>query len=248
MPIAYPIVGHLPQILRKGLLNVIVEACGDKGRVGELVMGPRKVHIISHPEHVRYVFAENGSNYIKKSSLDNLRLLLGEGLVTSDGDLWRNSRSVVQTAFQRERMAEMIRTAAEPVRMMLDAWDQGPVQTTLDMHREVRRLVFIISGWTLFGCDLSENVDEATKAFATALTAITDRNQNVYALPLSVPSPGNIRLKRAIQTLDRQVQDIVERRRNNGSGTDVLSLLLRARETDDRQLRDEVITLYLAGT
>src|SRR5262245_35427947 len=153
MAIAFPIVGHMPQVLRKGLLNVIVETCGDKGRIGELVMGPRRLHVISHPEHVRYVFAEKGANYIKGSSLDNLRLLLGEGLVTSDGDLWRNSRTVVQAAFSRERMAELLRMAAEPVQAMLDAWDRDPAEVTLDMHYEVRRLVFIVSGLTLFGRD-----------------------------------------------------------------------------------------------
>lgn len=243
----FPVVGHVPHIIRRGLLNVVGDVCGRNGDIGKLVMGPRTVHIISHPDHVRYVFAENSPNYIKGTALNNLRLLLGEGLVTSDGELWRTERNIVRSAFQKDKMGALIALASSPVEKMLSAWDQGAPQSSFEVHRDMRRLVFVISGLTLFGCDLSAHEDEATEAFAVALRTITDRNQNVYALPLTVPTPGNVRLKRAIATLDRHVNSIIESGSSDTNGGDVLSTLLRARGKNDRQLRDEVITLYLAG-
>lgn len=245
-----PVVGHLPHILRHGLLNVVVDVCGDKGAVGRLDMGSRVAHVVSHPEDLRHIFAENAANYIKGSSLNNLRLLLGEGLVTSDGDLWRGERNIVQVAFQRDKLTALLRLAVGPVDDMLSRWDRGPESAMLEVHQEIRNLVFIVSGLTLFGCDLSDNVEEATRAFATALNVITDRN--VYALPMWLPTPANLKLKRSVAILDRHVRQIVERRDGRANGDDVLSVLLRAQHTgtngtNDRQLRDEVITLYLAG-
>ena len=247
----FPFVGHAPHILRKGLLNFIVEMCADTGQVTTLAMGPRVAHVVTHPDHVRYVFS-NTANYIKGTTLNNLRLLLGEGLVTSDGELWRRERSLVQAAFQRERMAGLLGLCVRPVQNMLANWDRGGAITVLDMHREVRRLVFIISGLTLFGCNLEDNADEARQALATALGIVSDRNENAYALPLWVPTPGNLKLRKAIGILDRHVEEIIEQRRGSAAGDDVLSVLLRAKEAGsdtltDRQLRDEVITLYLAG-
>jgi cytochrome P450 len=80
----------------KGLLNVVAEVGGNKGRIGRLIMGPKVGHVVSHPEHVRYVLAQKSSNYVKGSTLNNLRLLVGEGLITSDGEVWRRERNIAQ--------------------------------------------------------------------------------------------------------------------------------------------------------
>jgi cytochrome P450 len=138
-----------------------------------------------------------------------------------------------------------------PVAGLLDEWDRGPATTSFDFHTAIKHAVFRISGLTLFGRDLGAEADEATRAFGDSLAEINARIERTYALPMAVPTPGNLRLKRAIRVLDRHVQDIVDRR-GNEDGADILASLLRARrdrpdEVTDRQLRDEILTLYLAG-
>lgn len=235
----------------RGLLQVAVDTCGRTGRIGHLQLGPYTAHVISHPDHLRHCLVDREGNFVKGTALQHLRILLGDGLVTSDGATWKRNRKIAQPAFHREKLIGLLDLATGPIREMLAAWDRGPEVTTFELHTEMKRLVFLISGLTLFGCNLGDDADEATKAFAVALGEIARRIENVYAAPLWIPTPGNVRLARAVRTLDRHVNDII-RCRPEGEGNDVLSLFLRARRDTgdhfhDRQLRDEVITLYLAG-
>lgn len=250
-PFSFPLVGHAPQLLWKGLLGVIKDACGLSGRVTRLLLGSHVTHVLSHPDHLRYVFVDNEKNFIKGTPLDNLRLLLGDGLITNDGALWKRSRSLAQPAFRREKMNGFAAMATLPVLDLLRRWELAPPAARSDLHEEMKRLVLLISGLTLFGTDLGAGADEASRAFATALEVIAARIENVFALPMSVPTPANLRLRHAVKTLDRHVQGIIDQRHDR-SGGDVLSMFLRARTQGgdsftDRQLRDEVITLYLAG-
>ncbi len=250
-PYAFPLVGHAPQIMWKGLLDVIVDTCGRTGEVKRLMIGRKVAHVVSHPEHLRYVLVDRERNFIKGTALDHLRILLGDGLVTSDGEVWKRARKIAQPAFHRDKMNGLMALAADPIRRLMSSWEREPDGATVDMHVEMKRLVFLISGLTLFGCDLGDDADEATRAFAVALHEIAARIENVYALPLSVPTPGNLRLARAVRTLDRHVRGIVASRKDT-SRPDVLSMFMSARQGgsehfDDAQLRDEVLTLYLAG-
>lgn len=251
LPFTFPLVGHAPQLLCKGLLGLVKDACGQSGRVTRLVLGRQVTHVLSHPDHLRYVFVDHEKNFIKGTALDHLRLLLGDGLITNDGAAWKRARGLAQPAFRRERMGSFAALASRPISDLLRRWERGPGVATSDLHEEMKRLVVVMSGLTLFGIDLGAEADEATRAFATALHVIADRIENVFALPVSVPTPANLRLRRAVKTLDEHVQRIVEERRDT-SGADVLSMFLHARAQggdgfSDRQLRDEVITLYLAG-
>ncbi|MBZ0118572.1 MAG: cytochrome P450, partial [Sandaracinaceae bacterium] len=243
-------VGHGAHILARGLLRVVIDLCGRSGRVVPMQMGTKRAHIVSHPDHLRHVFT-NERNFIKGTALRHLRLLLGDGLVTSDGEVWERARKIAQPAFRRQKMAGLAALATGPIRDLLARFDGDADGAASDLHRDLKRTVFRISGLTLFGVDLGVGADEATRAFATALDVIAGRIENVFALPISVPTPENLRFRRALRTLDRHVQGIVAERHDT-SGDDVLSMFLDARREggdhfSDRQLRDEVITLYLAG-
>lgn len=250
-PRAYPFIGHVPEIARRGLLDVLVNLCGRSGRIVPLKLGLQVAHVATHPDHLMVIGAQRHKNFIKGTALDNLRLLLGNGLVTSDGDAWLRERRMAAPTFQRDKLAGLLELATGPLADALDAWDRGPDGVAFDFHHELKRVIFRISGLTLFGCDLADGADEATRAFAAALEEITRRNELVYSLPMAIPTPGNVRLRRAIGVLDRHVQGIIDRRADGG-GSDVLSTFIRARrdrpgELSDRQLRDEIVTLYLAG-
>jgi len=245
------VLGHVPHILRRGLLNVLVDLCGREGQLRPLHMGFRRAQVATHPDHLQYIGAEAHKNFIKGTALANLRLLLGSGLVTSDGELWKRERRMAAPTFQRDKLAGLLDLAVGPIETLLATWDIGPADAVFDLHHELKHVVFRISGLTLFGCDLDDDADEATRAFSTALHEITRRNELVYGLPLAIPTPANLRLRRAIDVLDRHVQGIIDARRE-ADASDVLSTFLRARrdrpeQFSDRQLRDEVLTLYLAG-
>jgi cytochrome P450 len=159
---------------------------------------------------------------------------------------------LLQPAFHRQRINAYAHTMVELTVGTIAGWSDGEQR---DIHREMMRLTFAIVGRTLFGADLSGDAAEVGAALTEALRALEKRVESIGILvPDAVPTPVNLRLRRATRILDRLVYRLIAERRASGSERgDLLSLLLGARDADngsgmsDRQLRDEIMTLVLAG-
>jgi cytochrome P450 len=213
--------------------------------------GPRDSYLVKHPELIKDVLVTRQHEFSKSRGLEWAKLFLGEGLLTSEGDFHTRQRRLAQPAFHRQRIGgygdDMVRRATAA----RDRWSAGQV---LDVDGEMMRLTLAIASSTLFGTDVAASADEVREDL-TAIIALFPR----FSLPLfgliqKLPLPSNARFNRAVARLDTLVYRIIaERQRDPADRGDLLSMLLLARDEEsgermsDRQLRDEVITLLLAG-
>ncbi len=180
--------------------------------------------------------------------------MVGEGLLTSEGEHWRRQRKLTQPAFHRDRLAGFGKTMVDDTMHTVESWSKR-VGQTIDVHDEMRRLTFRIVGHTLFSVNLDD--DDADRIGAAVTEAIHHMVWTSVASPVRVPSwiptPANARFKRALAVMDDVVQRIIDEHRRGEPKDDVLSILMAARYEEtkdamsDRQLRDEILTIVLAG-
>jgi cytochrome P450 len=213
-------------------------------------------YLISHPSGVKRVLQENNKNYTKDVLDYNLlKAALGNGLLTNEGDSWLTQRRLMQPAFHRQRLAgfgEMM--VDNTARMLDDRWKRAehksrPVDVSVEMHH----LTLQIVGMALFGRDMGGEVDQVGDALTRSQRRMTEQFYMPF-VPWWVPTPGHLDFHDGIRKLDEVVYKvIVERREHKGEHHDLLDMLLTARDADtgqgmdDKQVRDEVLTLMLAG-
>src|SRR6266487_653557 len=211
-------------------------------------------YIIFHPNDVKHVLQENHRNYNKDTYLMKfLKPLLGQGLLTNDGQSWLHQRRLMQPAFHRKQLSAFGSLMTTATVDMQERW-QSFVRDdqSVDVAVEMMRLTLRIVGQALFSIDLSNEASTVGQAFTALMTPFTDYIYNPLP-PLGFPTPRNRRIQQSIRMLDGVVQDIITERRQGDHKGDLLSMLLLARDEEtgegmnDRQVRDEVMTLLLAG-
>jgi cytochrome P450 len=249
--------GPLP-FLRRDPLNFLFKAteqCGDVARV-EFAFKPHVAHLIRHPLDVEHVLVSNARNYVKQTrGYEKLRLVLGEGLVTSDGEFWKRQRRIAQPAFHKERIARLAPIMTAATEEMLAQWaPRVGTGQAFDVAEEMSRLTLKIIGQTMLSTDVSSAASEVGQAVTVALNHAIRRTTNVFSLPEVFPTPANLLFRRSLDTLDRVVLGMISERRKDGHDRgDLLSMLMAARDEEtgegmtDHQLRDEVMTIFLAG-
>ncbi len=228
------------------------EQYGDTVKIGG---GPRTFHLFVKPEDVGHVLLDNHKNYSKQMmGYRKLALVLGKGLVTSDGEEWRMRRRTAQPAFHRARIASFAEQMTSATERMLDEWAARP-DPVIDVGEEMMGLAFRIVGATLMSRDLSD-LDERSIGSQVTLVMeyIADRMIRIVDWPEWIPTQGNLRFKRALAGFDALVyQGIRERARGTERPNDLLSMLLDARDPEtgaaftEAQIRDEVVTIMGAG-
>ena len=247
-----PLVGNLPQFQRQPLATLL-KAAREGGDVARIDLASERFYLLSDPEHVRHVLQENPKNYAK--GYDKVALLLGNGLVMSEGSFWRRQRRLMQPAFHRRRLAGFAEVMVGETEEMLDAWEaRASAGVPFDVAMEMTLLTQRIIVKTMFGGDIGEEGEPIARAFDTALKGIDTR----FVIPLWMTRlllPANRRFEGALSTIDEAVHRIIRerRRKDQGDGDDLLGMLMAARDEEtgegmsDGQIRDEVTTIYLAG-
>lgn len=252
-------VSQLPHMLgfRRDSLGFLRQAVGDYGDVVRLKYGKLEVLLVNHPDLVEQVFLGANKHFIKDRTTPTsraFRRLLGNGLLTSDGDFWLRQRRLAQQAFHKDRILSTYSGAfVRHCERMLDGWKTDDVR---DMYGDMMKLTLEIAAETFFGSDVSERAGDIGRALNDIMDDFVARGSKI-PLPDDFPSPTNRRFDRATAALDKVVFKIIEERRGqetegDGGRNDLLTLLLRAQDDDgtqmsDRQLRDEGVTLFLAG-
>ncbi|PSQ46312.1 cytochrome P450 [Halobacteriales archaeon SW_6_65_15] len=211
-----------------------------------------EVYLLTDPEGIERVLSTNDRNY-RKPDLDGEGLdgLLGDGLLTSEGDHWLRQRKRIQPAFHREQLDRYAETIVEDARRLAETWHDGDV---VEVDQAMSRLTLRIVVETVLGAELGGMERE----ISDALTDVGQRfrSDDVRTIvPDRVPIPRNVRYRLGERRLERVVRDIIRQGKRSDSESDdgdMLSLLLEAREAgttdvDDEQLRDEVLTMLLAG-
>jgi cytochrome P450 len=213
------------------------------------------VYLVSHPEGVKHVLQDDRHNYRKSARVERIKPVFGEGLTTSEGDLWRRQRRLMQPAFQHQEVAALAPLITGATGSMLERWQAIAERgQPLDVASEMMSLMRGIIGRSLFGNDVPEEGEALGQALTVAFDHLNHRVWALIALPEYVPTPRNRRFQRALRTARTLVDRIIaERRREGTDRADLLSMLMRARDGTTGegmsavQLRDEVMTLFVAG-
>lgn len=241
--------------MRRDPLRFLEDCRRTYGDVVQIRFFPWRSFLLAHPRDIRHVLQENHRNYWKGIVFAKLKRVGGEGLVFSDGDLWRRQRQLAQPAFHRDRIAAMAGMMTDATAAMLDRWRSlGAARQPFDLASEMSRLTLEIVARALFGTSLGEDEDEFRRAVSGGLAYANHLVNHFFALPLAIPTAANRRGRRAIAGLDRIVWKIIaERRRDGRDRGDLLTMLINARDAEtnemmtDRQLRDEAVTFLVAG-
>ncbi|TME06375.1 MAG: cytochrome P450 [Chloroflexi bacterium] len=218
------------------------------------VLGPVFLNMFFHPNDIDYVLRRNHQNFQKGAALEIFKSLLGEGLLTSEGSFWLRQRRLAQPAFHRQRVAALAPIMTGATATMLERWQAFEQNgQSVDVSVEMTNLTFQIVAKALFSINVEGEVDAVGRAFTVALEQINYR-LNHLALPDQFPTRHNRRYLQARRVLDSLVYDIIQqRRRTTEDRGDLLSMFLLARDEEtgeqmsDKQLRDEVMTMILAG-
>jgi cytochrome P450 len=251
-----PLLGVVFDALRDPL-ELFTRAIREHGDIVGLTMLHHKYILLTNPEAIRHVLVENPKNYEKSRNYMGLRVVLGQGLVTSEGDLWRRQRKLAQPAFHHKRIASFVRSMSECTSDMLARWKRDEEGNEIDVHKEMMRLTFRIVGRALLSRDLDGDASAIGEALTVGLHWANDYAESLFPIPPSVPTPKNRRLKVAMHTFDSLIQRALDERRaevaNGERKDDLLSMLLEARDEEtgeamsDKLLRDELITMVSAG-
>jgi cytochrome P450 len=211
------------------------------------------VYFFAAPEYIEQILVTQQRKFIKGRVFQANRELFGSGLLTSEGDFWQHQRTLIQPSFHRERIAAYARTMVDHSQRMLETWRDGD---TRDVHREMMTLTLGIAARTLFSVEIAEESARIGRALDVVLV-VSANPRRLLRLMRILPLPSELRYRRAVRDLDEIVFGIIRDRRASAStlaehAGDLLGTLLAVRDENgnpmtDQQLRDETLTLLLAG-
>lgn len=242
--------GVMPEFNRDTLR--FIERAKNYGDVVRMRFLYLTVHFLYDPNHIEYVLSTNARNFIKSRSLRSpfFKRLVGKGLLTSEGEVWKRQRRLAQPAFHRQRISAYGDVMVEYTQRMLSIWKPGEVR---DIHRDMMRLALEIVVKTLFNADVSNDADKVGDVLSRLVKPFASQATLKWIADNRLPTPTHRSFNHDANEIDAIVYRIIEERRTSGVDQgDLLSMLLAAHDEDgsqmtDRQLRDEVMTLFLAG-
>ncbi len=254
-PRTHPILGNLSEIRHRGLhfLTSLQRTYGDVVRYH---LGFFPMHLVAHPDDLKHVLQENHKNYSKKLlTYQAIRPIVGEGLLTSDGAFWLRQRRLMQPAFHRQRIAAMGEIMTQQSVALRDDWQRVVGSgTPVDVAEAMMGMTLRIVAQALFGTNISADVATVGQSFNILNEQLSERFKTLRLLPPILPTANDRAYRNARTSLTTVVASIIEQRRRNPSeSNDLLSMLMDAQDEDtgermtDAQLRDEVMTLMLAG-
>jgi len=250
-----------PRTSVSGIVRVLRDPLGFlsemRERYGDVVMFRNgKFFLVNSPDGIKHVLQDNHTNYVKGAFYKRAtRPLIGDGLVNSDGGAWRWKRRLAQPAFRQDQHEAFLETIVEQTETLCHrVLGYASLGKKFDLHNELAQHSLRIVLRLIFGEDVGGKSEELINAFMAADNELNPaRVFNPMSIPLWIPTPGNLRLRRGLQVLDDFVFEVIRKRRERGSGTDLLSIYIHARDEDtgealtDLQVRDEVVTLMSAG-
>ena len=250
------LLGNLSQMIA----NPFQALCDWQRDYGDLVsfrLATRQFYLFSHPKLFEQALIKQSDVFVKIHNAGKptgLALVLGQGLVTSQGDLWQRQRRLMQPVFQRSNITKLLPLIATAGSNMLDRWRQLGEDAEINLSREMMRLTLEVITQTMFSTSVLDKIEHIAPSLDTLLKYAAKSLLNPLTLPLYVSTPANQEFKRALGIIDEVIYGIIDQRRTASSAhNDLLDMLLKARDDSsgekmtDRQVRDEVITIFSAG-
>lgn len=253
-PRGHPLWGSMLDF-QKDQLAFILQVARQYGEVVKYRIANLTFIQVNHPQGVKRVLQDNYHNYVKGDLWENFNNILGHGLFVSDGSVWLRQRRLMQPAFHRQQVAAFGQLMTENALHMLARWE-AVVDTNqpIEVFSEMTSLTMQVVTQALFSTGLPETNQAIKRAITTLLDHVAFTFDVPFYPPMQVPLPRNLRLRAALKELDRLVYAIIhERQEHPVKNADLLSMLMEARDEEtgqgmtEKQLRDEVLTLFLAG-
>ena len=237
-------------------LSFLTQSREQFGDVVRLQLGPMVTHFLFHPDHVSCVLRERQKNYLRGWQYNLLRRLFDDNLVASEGEFWRRQRRLAQPAFHLQRLSTYAAAMIDATAGLMKQWrQQAAAGEAIDVGAAMSRLALAIASRAFFSRDVSGDADAIGGSFGVVGRYLDRRMRHpLTSPPISWPTPGNLRFKRAARELNDIVLALIQERRAEGSDRgDLLSMLIQARDEEsgeqmsDEQLRTEVLTFLIAG-
>jgi cytochrome P450 len=237
--------------LRHDMLGFLLRCAREYGDVVPMRFADRRALLLSHPKAIEYVLVTENRRFQKHFAVQLLRPLLGNGLLNNEGASWLSQRRLCQPAFHRERIEGYAASMVSLAEQLLREWRSQPQR---DVHDDMMRLTLGIATKTLMDVDAGDEALTVSEAADVIMEDFTHRFQSAVRLPYWVPTARNRRVIAAIRQLDGLIRSMItSRRASRADHGDLLSTLIHIRDVDDghamtdRQLRDEIMTMFLAG-
>ncbi len=245
------------KLLRSNFLQFMAEMTQDYGNVCGFRVGWENVCIINDPLLVDEVLTSRASEFYRTKSQKRLfGRIVGNGLIVSDGEHWQRHRRLAQPAFHQRQLATYFEDMAKVARQHVERW---PSDQSFNVETALTRLTLEIVAVTLLGLQPPQDIEKLSTALADSQGAAVRLMKLGVKLPEWLPTPGNLQLKRSVEVMDSLVLPVIADKRRqlaagSETGTDLLSMLISAMDSEDpkrrlsdEELRDEVVTMFLAG-
>ena len=223
------------------------------GDVAHFGLGSQSFFLLSHPDYIKDVLVTHNTSFMKGRGLQRAKRLLGEGLLTSENPLHQRQRRLAQPAFHKQRIASYASLMVDYARRhQHERWQDGQ---TLNMSQEMMHLTLAIVGKTLFDTDTEREAEEVRSALSSTMVSFTRLMMPFAELLDRLPLPSTRRFLQARARLDAIIYRMIDERRKSGADRgDLLSMLIMSQDDEgdgrgmtDEQLRDEAMTIFLAG-
>ncbi len=250
VPSAHWLFRAAPLMRNRGHFH-LTEQMQELGDFVDLNVPIKQLYSVTHPDYIKHVLVTNNKNYWKDPGTKRLGLTLGNGLLVSEGDFWRRQRRIAQPAFYKESLSNMVDAMVSESLAAHDriAQHEGP----FDLVNEMMILTSDIAAKALFGAAVENNL-EIGQSLIVAMRHTMEGMQSIIPPPEWLPTPRNLRFKKARKVLNKNIYGIIDNRRaTSDPHRDLLAMLMGTLDEEtgegmtDRQLRDEVITLFSAG-
>jgi cytochrome P450 len=238
-------------------LNYLFSLIRDYGDIVRLQLGPEVVVVVFHPQYVQHVLQDNHTAYSKETRVfDIMKPAIGNGLLVSNGDFWLRQRRLMQPAFHRQQINSFGELMVQETLDMLKGWSTtAQNRQPVDIHQQMMRLTLAIVTRALFGSRVEDLHGAIGASVTTVMADISFRFDHPFYPQIWLPTPRNRQFKKARSELDRVIYALIAQRRSQAADQrDLLSMLMQAQDDSagqqgmtDRQLRDEALTLFLAG-
>lgn len=249
-PTPPPLTGFLPA-LRRDPLGFVTRMAREYGDIVRVPLRRTPFIFVNHPDYIEHVLVVQQRRFVKGGlSLNAGRRLLGRGLLTSEGDLWRRQHGLILPGFHRQTVGRYAPTMVDQTLRHAAGWRDGQ---TLDVVNEMKRLAIAIDMKTLLGADPGMETHTVADALTVLARHVVAQTRAVVPVPERWPTPGNRRAARAYRQLDDVVYGLIRERRTGGEDRgDLLSMMVHVHDEDGsrmslQQLRDETMTLLLTG-
>lgn len=250
-PRGLPFLG-LTLAIRQDALGTLRRVAREYGDIVRLPVAFQDRIFLNHPDYIEQVLVIQQAKFHKSELTRRIvEGLLGQGLLLSEGDFWRRQRRLAQPAFHRSRINGYAATMAESAERYIHDWRDGEQR---DLAREMMALTLDVAVRTLFGTSLPDQAQQVGHSMTFLMRYQLRRQRSPFRIPETWPTPQNKRAQRERDYLDSLVYRIIQERQSQSSNgrSDLLSLLMSAMDEDGsqmtpKQLRDETMTLFLAG-